>query len=51
VNLLWWTFHDSGAQKTATDLNYAPVPAKALAPIEKTLQSLKCEGKVILPAS
>ena len=51
VNMLWWTFHDPSAAKTATDLNYAPVPEKALAPIEKTLQSLKCEGKAILPAS
>ena len=51
VNMLWWTFHDPSAVKTAADLNYAPVPAKALEPIEKTLQSLKCEGKVILPAS
>ena len=51
VNMLWWTFHDPSATKTASDLNYAPVPAKALEPIEKTLQSLKCEGKVILPGS
>ena len=51
VNMLWWTFHDPSAAKTATDLNYAPVPTKALEPIEKTLQSLKCEGKAILPAS
>ena len=51
VDMLWWTFHDTAAGKTATDLNYAPVPAKALEPIEKTLQSLKCEGKAILPAS
>ena len=51
VNMLWWVFHDPSAAKTATELNYAPVPEKALAPIEKTLQGLKCEGKVILPAS
>ena len=51
VNMLWWTFHDTAAGKTATDLNYAPVPSKALEPIEKTLMSLKCEGKAILPAS
>ena len=51
VNMLWWTFHDPSAAKTATELNYAPVPSKALEPIEKTLQSLKCEGKAILPAS
>ena len=51
VNMLWWVFHDPSAAKTATELNYAPVPEKALAPSEKTLQGLKCEGKVILPAS
>ena len=51
VHMLWWTFHDTAAGKTATDLNYAPVPSKALEPIEKTLMSLKCEGKAILPAS
>ena len=51
VNMLWWVFHDSGAQKTATELNYAPLPEKALAPVEKTLKALKCEGKAILPAS
>ena len=51
VDMLWWTFHDPSAAKTATDLNYAPVPSKALEPIEKTLQALKCEGKAILPAS
>ena len=51
VNMLWWTFHDTAAGKTATDLHYAPVPSKALEPIEKTLMSLKCEGKAILPAS
>ncbi len=51
VDMLWWTFHDPSAAKTATELNYAPVPAKALAPIEKTLKGLKCEGKAILPQS
>ena len=51
VNMLWWTFHDPSAAQTATELNYAPVPEQALAPIEKTLKSLKCEGKVILPQS
>jgi len=49
VNMLWWAYHDPSAAKTATDLNYAPLPAKALAPIEATLRSLTCEGKPILP--
>ena len=51
VNMLWWVFHDGGAAKTATSLNYSPLPEKALPNVEKTLQSLQCEGKVILPAS
>ena len=50
INMLWWVFHDASAQKVATELNYAPLPEKALAPVEKTLQALKCEGKAILPA-
>ncbi len=51
VHMLWWVFHDPNAAKTAAELHYAPVPEKALAPIEKTLHALKCEGKVILPTS
>ena len=51
VNMMWWAFHDPSAAKTATDLNYAPLPAKALEPVEKTLRTLTCEGKAILPAA
>ncbi len=51
VDMLWWTFHDSTAQKTETSLFYAPVPAKALPQIEASLKSLQCEGKPILPQS
>ena len=49
VNFLWWVFHDKSATKTATDLNYAPIPDKAIAKIEATIKSLTCEGKPILP--
>ena len=49
VDFLWWVFHDKGAGKTAAELNYAPVPEKALANIEATLKGLTCEGKPILP--
>jgi phosphate transport system substrate-binding protein len=49
VNFLWWVFHDKSATKTAADLNYAPVPDKALAKIEATLKGLTCEGKPVLP--
>lgn len=51
VHFLWWAFHDKSAAQTAASLNYAPMPAKALAPIEATLKSLSCEGKAILPQS
>ena len=51
INMLWWVFHDPSAAKTTTDLHYGPLPEKALPQVEKTLQSLKCEGKAILPAS
>lgn len=48
VNFLWWVFHDKTATRTAADLNYAPVPDKAVAQIETTLKGLTCEGKPIL---
>jgi phosphate transport system substrate-binding protein len=51
INMVWWTMHDSSAIKTASDLNYAPLPEKTLPQIESTLKGLKCEGKLILPTS
>lgn len=50
VRLLWWALHDTSAAATATSLNYAPLPEKALPQVEATLKSLKCEGKAILPS-
>lgn len=44
VNMLWWVFHDSGAQKTIKDTSYAPLPSSLLPRIEDTLKSLKCDG-------
>ena len=51
INMLWWVFHDPATSKTAVELYYAPLPDKALALVEKSLESLKCEGKAILAAS
>ena len=44
VNMLWWAIHDTSAQKTVKELNYAPVPAKLLPNLEATLKGLKCDG-------
>ena len=49
VNFMWWAFHDPKAAEMAKQLRYAPIPTGALPAIEKTLKSLKCEGKAILP--
>jgi phosphate transport system substrate-binding protein len=44
VDMLWWVFHDSGAQQTIKDNSYAPLPTALLPRIEATLKSLKCDG-------
>jgi len=44
VDMLWWAFHDPEAQKTITDLFYAPLPANLLPRVEATLKSLTCDG-------
>jgi phosphate transport system substrate-binding protein len=44
ANFLWWVFHDPAAAAAAKELDYAPVPAKALSNIEDTIKSLKCDG-------
>ncbi len=43
VDMLWWVFHDSGAQQTIKDNFYAPLPSSLLPRIETTLKSLKCD--------
>ena len=43
VDMLWWAYHEKGAQSTITELNYAPLPANLLPKIEATLKSLKCD--------
>ena len=43
VDFLWWASHDSSAQKTVTDLFYAPLPSQLLPKVEATLKSLKCD--------
>jgi phosphate transport system substrate-binding protein len=49
VHFMWWAFHAPEAASMAKELRYAPIPSGALPAIEKTLKSLKCEGKSILP--
>ncbi len=51
VNLLWWAYHDQGAQATAKSLFYATLPDAVQAKVDTTLKGLQCEGKAILPAS
>ena len=48
AHLLWWMYHDAGAQETAKGLLYAPLPPKVLPQVEATLEGLKCGGKTIL---
>lgn len=43
VDLLWWAYHDTGAQQTVKDLNYATLPAPLLERIDTTLRALKCD--------
>jgi len=49
VNMLWWVFHDKSAARTATELNYAPLPEKVLPRVETTLKSITCDGQPVLP--
>ncbi|MGE3857236.1 MAG: substrate-binding domain-containing protein, partial [Dehalococcoidia bacterium] len=51
VHMLWWALHDPSAAKTANELHYATLPAKALPLVEATLKSLMCVGMAILPAT
>jgi len=44
VDMLWWVFHDSGAQATIKELSYSPLPKALLPLVEATLQGLKCDG-------
>jgi len=44
VDMLWWTFHDKGAQAAVKELGYAPLPSSLLPRIEATLKGLKCDN-------
>lgn len=44
VDMLWWAFHDSGAQKEVTDLFYAPLPSSLVSRVDATLKSLTCDN-------
>ncbi len=46
VEFLWWAIHDG--QKECAPLNYAPLPATAVAKVEARLKQLKVVGKVAL---
>jgi len=47
AHLLWWLVHD--AQKHAAEMNYAALPAAAIARAEAELRSITFQGRPILP--
>lgn len=47
VDMLWWAIHDG--QKLAAPLDYAPLPADAVAKAEAQIRSITFEGKPLLP--
>jgi phosphate transport system substrate-binding protein len=49
VRFLWWAIHDG--QKLAALLDYAPLPAAAVAKVERTLNTLTVQGKRVLATS
>jgi phosphate transport system substrate-binding protein len=49
VRFLWWAIHDG--QKLAGALDYAPLPAAAVAKVERTLNTLTVQGKRVLATS
>jgi phosphate transport system substrate-binding protein len=48
LEFLWWATHD--AQRFATELGYAPLPARAVALIEQRLRQVTSGGRPVLPA-
>ncbi|MFN8508258.1 MAG: phosphate ABC transporter substrate-binding protein PstS [Dehalococcoidia bacterium] len=44
ADMLWWAFHDTGAQAAVQELGYAPLPPGLLPRIEATLKDLKCDN-------
>ncbi len=49
VKFLWWAVHDG--QASATSLDYAPLPKAVVAKVEKTIESLKVQGRPVKLAS
>jgi phosphate transport system substrate-binding protein len=49
LEFLWWATHE--AQRFATDLGYAPLPARAVQLIEARLKAVTVNGRAVLPAS
>jgi len=45
VHFLWWATHEG--QKDAAPLDYAPLPAKVVHMVEKTIRSLTVQGKPV----
>ncbi|HTP27020.1 MAG TPA: phosphate ABC transporter substrate-binding protein PstS [Anaeromyxobacteraceae bacterium] len=49
LRFLWWAIHEG--QASAAALDYAPLPKKVVAMVEKTLESMTVQGKPISLAS
>jgi hypothetical protein len=49
LTFIWWAGHDG--QKSATALEYAPLPHKVVQMVEKTVQSMTVQGKAVLASS
>ena len=49
VRFLWWATHEG--QKDAAPLDYAPLPAKVVHMVEKTIRSLTVKGKPVTLAT
>ena len=48
VDFLWWAIHDG--QKTAQELDYAPLPAGVVTSLESTLREVSAGGRPLLAA-
>ncbi len=49
VDFLWWAIHDG--QKSAQDLDYAPLPPQVVTALEQTLRGITSGGKPLLAGS
>jgi phosphate transport system substrate-binding protein len=46
LKFIWWAVHDG--QKSATSLDYAPLPHSVVAKVENTLKAMTVQGKPVL---